>query len=49
MVVKRCFNKKDYVEHFRNLSGFESINKDEQIIYFKKIDDGSLAKLLVAS
>jgi len=49
MVVKRCSHEKDYVEHFKNLSGFESIKKDEQTIYFKKIEEESLVKLLVAS
>jgi hypothetical protein len=49
MVVQRKAREKDYVNYFKDLLSFESIKKDSQTIYFKKIDDGSLARLLVAS
>jgi len=49
MVVQRKSYEKDYVDLFRDLSCFERTNKDDKTIYFKKIEDGSLAKLLVAS
>ena len=49
MVVERKTREKDYVDYFKDLDSFESIKKDEQLIYFKKIQEGSLARLLVAS
>ena len=49
IVVERKTREKDYTEHFKDLSGFECIKKDEQLIYFKKIKEGSIARLLVAS
>jgi len=49
MVVERKARERDYTEHFKDLSGFESIKKDEQAIYFKKIQEDGLARLLVAS
>jgi transposase len=49
MVVERKSREKDYVDLFKDLDSFESIKKDEQLIYFKKIEDGHLARLLVAS
>jgi transposase len=49
MVVERKNRDTDYLEHFKDLDSFESIKKDEQLIYFKKIQEGSLARLLVAS
>jgi len=49
MVVERKSREKDYIDLFSDLDSFERVNKDEQTIYFKKIDEGSLARLLVAS
>ena len=49
MVVERKTREKDYVDYFKDLDSFESIKKDEQLIYFKKIEEGHLARLLVAS
>lgn len=49
MVVERKTREKDYVDLFSDLDNFERANKDEQTIYFKKIDEGSFARLLVAS
>jgi hypothetical protein len=49
MVVERKSRKKDYIDLFSALSGFERANKDEQTIYFKKIDEESVTGLLVAS
>jgi len=49
MVVERKSREKDYVDLFSDLDNFERANKDEQTIYFKKIDKGNLARLLVAS
>ncbi|MHB1336813.1 MAG: IS1634 family transposase [Candidatus Humimicrobiaceae bacterium] len=49
MVVERSSRENDYTEHFKDLDSFESIKKDEQLIYFKKIEEGPIARLLVAS
>ncbi len=49
MVVERKTREKDYSNLFNDLSGFESINKDDKTIYFKKIDEGGHARLLVLS
>ena len=49
MVVERKARENDYTDHFKDLSCFESIKKDEQTIYFKKIQEGPIARLLVAS
>jgi len=49
MAVERKSREKDYIDLFKDLDSFESIKKDEQLIYFKKIEDGHLARLLVAS
>jgi transposase len=49
IVVERKSRDTDYLDHFKNLDSFESLEKDGQLIYFKKIEEGSLARLLVAS
>ena len=38
MVVERKSREKDYIDLFSDLDSFEMVNKDEQTIYFKKID-----------
>ncbi len=49
MVVERKARENDYTDHFKDLDGFEAVKKDEQLIYFKKIEEGPIARLLVAS
>jgi len=49
MVVERKESEKDYISAFRDLDSFENLEKDGSVIYFKKIEHGSNARLLVAS
>lgn len=49
MVVERKASEKDYISEFRDLDSFESLEKDGSVIYFKKIQEKDLARLLVAS
>ncbi len=49
MVIKRSSREKDYETHFSNLDDFDKVKKDAESIYFKKISNGPLARLLVAS
>jgi transposase len=49
MVIKRSSREKDYQSHFSNLDDFDKVKKDAESIYFKKISNGPLARLLVAS
>ena len=49
MVVQRRETEKDYLEEFKNLDDFSKEIEDDSTIYFKKVEYGGKARLLVAS
>jgi transposase len=49
VVVERRKTEADYLEEFKDLEGFGKIEKDGNIIYFKKVEHNKKARLLVAS
>ena len=49
IVVERRKTEADYLEEFKDLEGFGKVEKDGNIIYFKKVEHEGKARLLVAS
>lgn len=49
MVVERKETEKDYIEEFKNLKGFTEDVREDNTIYFKKVECADKARLLVAS